>query len=292
MGNRYLLELADVARAAGLSVVEVDGWEVRARSSGGFDGDRPWCVMWHHTASDTTPDNDVNYIVAGSPDAPLANLYLAHDGIVYVCAAGATNTNGKGGPLTVSRGVIPADSMNTYGVGIEAANNGVGQTWPQVQIDAYFVLSGALTFALGLDPDDLCTHAEWAPGRKIDPATAGAVVGPWRPAAINANGTWSVDDVRLEAIDRSGPVPPGPDPGGDELMFTMFDMMGNTYGGYMDSNGIFAQVTWLSPSRFAACSAAGADHVGELSPADLANCDLLGPVPPGTPPATFANVIG
>jgi N-acetylmuramoyl-L-alanine amidase len=218
MSGRYLTDLADICRAAGLDVVEVDGWQTRARSSGGYADGRPWCVMWHHTASSTSPANDVSYIVTGSPDAPLANLYLSRDPTVYVCAAGATNTNGKGGPLPVSRGTVPADSMNTYAIGIEAQNDGTGQPWPQQQIDAYFTLSDALTDGYGLAADDVASHNVWAPDRKIDPATANAVQGPWQPGSINSSGTWSVGDLRGECRRRSSTTPPPtPTPPGDDM---------------------------------------------------------------------------
>ena len=182
MGTCYLTDMANAIRAEGLNVVEVDGWQFRGRSSGGYDGDRPWCVMWHHTASNTSPQNDVNFIVSGSPDSPIANLYLARDGTVWVCAGGATNTNGKGGPVAMSRGTVPVDQMNTHAVAIEMANTGVGEPWTQQQIDAAFALSLALTDWLGLAAVDVCTHVGWAPGRKIDPATADAVQGPSGPS--------------------------------------------------------------------------------------------------------------
>jgi len=209
MGDRYLTELADVLRDTGrLEVIEVDGWEFRGRSSGGFDGDRPWAAVWHHTASDTLPENDVGYIVYGCPDAPVANLYLDRDGRVWVCAGGATNTNGKGGPAAVSLGTIPVDQANTHVVGIEAANNGVGQAWPAVQIDSYFTINNALANFYGWLPADCLTHHEWTPGRKIDPATAGAVEGPWRPGSLNTSGTWSMVDIRAEANRRASTPPP------------------------------------------------------------------------------------
>ena len=218
MTGRFLTDLADVVRAAGLAVVEVDGWQTRARSSGGYAPGLPWAIVWHHTASNTTPENDVNYIVAGSPDRPLSNLYLARDATVWICAAGATNTNGKGGPMTFSRGTVPADRMNEYGLGIEAASDGVGGPWPRVQIDAYFALSNACADAYGLDPTDVATHESWAPGRKIDPATAAAVDGPWRPRSINSSGTWSLDDIRAECAARSASAPPTPTPPSEDDM--------------------------------------------------------------------------
>ena len=212
MGSVYLTGLAAWCREAGLTVIEVDGWQTRARGSGGYDSGRPWCIMWHHTASKTSAENDVNYICFGNPDAPVSNLYLARNGDVHVCAAGATNTNGKGGPVTMSKGTIPLDSMNTYAVGIEAGNDGVGEPWPQAQIDAYFALNNILTAKLGLRPSDCCTHQVWAPSRKIDPATAAAVQGPWRPDSTTSSGTWSLTDVQDEAIERATGTLPPPDP--------------------------------------------------------------------------------
>lgn len=209
MGARYLTELVDVLQDAGVNVIAVDGWETRARSSGGFDGNRPWAIMWHHTASQSPPENDVGYICYGSPDAPLANLLLDRTGSVWVCAAGGTNTNGKGGPITVSRGVVPVDSMNTHAIGIEAANTGTGEAWPVAQIDSYFAIANALAAAYGLDPGrDNVSHAGWSPGRKIDPAVASAVQGPWRPASSTSAGTWALEDIQHEATRRASTTPP------------------------------------------------------------------------------------
>lgn len=234
MGSRYLTALADWCRAAGLVVVEVEGWQVRGRSSGGFDGDRPWCVMWHHTASEANPWDDVDYMVNGSPDKPLANLLLARDGSVYVMAAGATNTNGKGYALQTSRGLVPNDSMNTHAISIEAANNGVGEPWTQQQIDAYFLLSLTLARNLGLTPSDAANHQSWAPDRKIDPATSAAVQGPWRPRAGTPSGTWHQGDVITELIERSGapqPLPPPTPVEGDEVLVVALDANGTAWVG-------------------------------------------------------------
>jgi hypothetical protein len=210
----FLTDMADVLRAAGLTVTEQNGWKTRARGSGGYTGGRPWCIMWHHAASapNSSAEAVANYGSYGSPDAPVCNLVLGRDGAVIVCAAGATNTNGKGGPYTTSRGVVPVDQMNTHAIGIEAVNTGIGEAWPVAQIDAYFAMNNALAAAYGLEPSDCCTHAVWAPGRKIDPATAAAVQGPWRPASTTSSGTWSLEDIQHEALRRAttapGPTPP------------------------------------------------------------------------------------
>jgi len=207
----YLTWLADVLREAGLEVVECAGWETRARSSGGFP-ETPLGVQWHHTASQTTPENDTNYQI-NADDAPIGNMTLMRDGSVWLIAAGAANTAGKGGPLTLSRGTIPQDSANTRTVAMEVANNGVGEKWPEVQVNAYFTCSNAINKRLGNLPSDVFTHAigtgnGWT-DRKIDPATAAAVQGPWKPRSVSGSGTWSLDDIRSECLARAGqPVPP------------------------------------------------------------------------------------
>ena len=213
MSGTYLTWLAAELRAAGLNVVEFSGWQTRARSSGGFAAGRPVCVMWHHTASSTSPQNDANYMCNGSSARPIANILVARDGTVWVLAAGGTNTNGKGNSLRFSRGTVPADSMNVWAVGVEIANAGTGETYPKAQIDAMFAVSNVINRRLGNRPDDLAGHWDYAPTRKIDPAVNVTSAG-WAPGSVNSSRTWRVADVRAEAIARAGaaPPPPGPDP--------------------------------------------------------------------------------
>ncbi len=199
MGNRYLTDLADVLRAAGCTVVELAGWPDRARSSGGYDGG-PWAVVWHHTASAGD----------GAADAPVCNLVIGRDGVVYVCAAGATNTNGKGGPHLLPDGrTIPADGANSRVIGVELSNDGVGMAFPAPMMDAAFAVSLACAAAYDIDPTNVVTHQVWAPSRKIDPATADAVEGDWWPTAVTSSGTWSLEALRDECWRRAGA---GPDP--------------------------------------------------------------------------------
>lgn len=225
MTQRKLTDLADVLRAAGCTVVELSGWQTRGRSNNsGYESGRPWCVMWHHTASAGDGATDADYCTFRSPDRPVANLVIGRDGIVYVCAAGPTNTNGKGGPLPFSRGTVPVDDMNRHAIGIEISNNGVGMAYPEVQINACFAASTAMCRAYGLKPSDVAGHWDWSPGRKIDPATAAAVQGPWRPRSVSSSGTWSVDDLRAECVRRSSstPEPPQPIKRGPRDMYSIF----------------------------------------------------------------------
>ena len=212
MSGRYLTDLAAVLRAWGVTVEEDAGWQTRARSSGGYASGRPTHVMIHHTASSTSPANDIAYIARNADAAPLANLYLARDGTVTVIAAGCTNTNGSGHDSW--GGGVPDDSMNTYAIGIEAANNGVGESWPQVQTDAYLAVVRALCVSYSIPFDHCRAHAEWAPGRKVDAA------GPPRWATGAA--TWRMDDFRLDAA-IPAPLPPDPPAQEDDVTIYVFE---------------------------------------------------------------------
>jgi N-acetylmuramoyl-L-alanine amidase len=211
----YYVEMLDVLRDAGCPVREnstTNGWQKRARSSGGFPS-VPLGVQWHHTASSTSPENDLAWQIVGCQDAPVGNLLLDRTGTYWPVAAGAANTAGKGGPLSLSRGTVPQDSANTRTFAVEAANSGVGEPWPTVQIDNYFVGSNALNALFGNEPTDVFNHNTWAPTRKIDPAISTAVQGPWVPGSSTSSGTWRQSDVTAECSARfSGSYGPGPDP--------------------------------------------------------------------------------
>ena len=203
MGGRYLTDLAAVLRAAGLAVVELDGWQTRARSSGGYDG-APWAVFWHHTASAGDGAADAHYCTYTRADRPVCNVVVGRDAQVYVCAAGATNTNGKGGPHLLPDGrTIPQDGANSRVFGMELSNGGTGMGYPAGQVDAAFTVSVAVCAAYGIRADNVVTHQVWAPSRKIDPATAAAVQGAWRPASCTGSGTWALGDLRAECSRRA-----------------------------------------------------------------------------------------
>jgi hypothetical protein len=206
----YYTDLLDVLRAAGCQVAEsstTNGWQRRARSSGGFPAP-PLGVQWHHTASSTSPANDLSYMINGNQDAPVGNLLLDRTGTFWPIAAGAANTAGKGGPLNMSRGQVKQDNANATTFAIEAANNGVGEAWPAVMIDAYFLGSNALNVRFGNLASDIFNHQTWAPTRKIDPATAAAVQGGWCPGSSTSSGTWRQSDVCAEATRRAAAVAP------------------------------------------------------------------------------------
>ena len=267
MGSRYLTDLANVVRGAGLVVQEEPGWQTRARGSGGYDSGRPNHIMVHHTASGPSSDGqpDVNYQCYGSDAKPVANLYLSRSGKVWIMAAGATNTNGTG---TDPCGVTPMDSMNSHAIGIEAGNNGVGEVWPQAQQDAYVKLVAALCNAYGIPTGRIHSHIEWAPGRKIDPA------GPSQWPPINSSQSWDMNAFRGDVWLAPNPTPT---PGGDDPMRILILMDLPETPSILLSGHIG---TWLDPPRYNAFHTAYPSLVDEqTTSADLANVVMTGRIP-------------
>ena len=131
-------------------------------------------------------------------------------------AAGATNTQGKGGPLECSTGSVPLDKGNQYLLAIEAASSGTPDAvWPEAQTSRYVELVRALCSSYGLDVwRDVHSHFSYCapscPSRKIDPA------GPSPFGAVNSAGTWNVDTFRATVSSGSPPeptpIPPTPVP--------------------------------------------------------------------------------
>lgn len=239
MGSFYV-PITDILVNAGCQVAVGsinEGWERRSRSSGGFESKGAiLAVQWHHTASSASVNSDLSYMVNGSPDKPVGNVLLDRDGVFWPIAAGAANTSGKGGPNNFSRGTCPKDSGNTRLFSIEIANSGVGEPYPQAQIDAAFRGSNALNAHFGNQPTDVVSHALGAgdgyTDRKIDPATAAGVQGPWRPGSVNSSGTWSLADLRHECGRRSQQQPtptPPPKEDDDNMIIYAFRQYANTF---------------------------------------------------------------
>lgn len=162
-----LIEFAAVeaAKRAKARVVFVDGW--RTRGSSTFN---PQGVVDHHDASSTGSGDAgaLNTIIHGRSDlpGPLGNYQLGRDGTIYVVAAGRANHAGSGG----WRGLTGNSSV----IGIEAANNGIGEPWPDSQMLSYRWLNYFLVQGLRKSEEMICAHKEWAPTRKPDPRGA-----PW-----------------------------------------------------------------------------------------------------------------
>lgn len=157
-----VLWLADVLRASGLPVFEVDGW--RTRSAGSMQN--PTGVLGHHTAGPAAGNYpSLGVVVNGRPDlpGPLAQLGLGRDGTWFVIAAGRANHAGTG-----KLPWVPQNKGNHFLLGVEAESTGRGG-WTAAQKDSYPRGVAALLRHLGLSADRFAAHKEYAPNRKIDP---------------------------------------------------------------------------------------------------------------------------
>lgn len=147
-------------RSAGLKVIEHNGW--KQRGHGDFLDIRG--VICHHTAGGGT--NDWKIVQDGRSDlpGPLAQLVLERDGTYRVIAAGVCWHAGRG-----SWPGWPTNNANFHTIGIEAVNNGTGQEWPAVQLDAYKRGCAAILRHIGRDANDCVGHKEYSSEGKIDP---------------------------------------------------------------------------------------------------------------------------
>lgn len=153
-------------KAWGLKVEESPNWRYAGRGYNFY----PRAIIAHHTASNSRSGNFASYNIVrnGRSDlpGPLCQILLGRDGTVRLIAAGYANHAGYGGP----RAGIPANQGNTYSIGIEAENNGIGEPWSKAQLNAYYRLCAALLKWIGSnDVSKVIGHKEWT-SRKIDPA--------------------------------------------------------------------------------------------------------------------------
>jgi hypothetical protein len=210
LGSRWLHDFPQAL--AGLSnVTYYPGWQTRSRSSGGFD--QLLGVLCHHTATSASGSFDGYCRVAWTshPERPVANISLGRAGEICVGVAGASNHAGKGGPRNMSKGTVGRDQGNRVLLGIEALNTGVGEPWPQVQIDQYLALVRALCDFYGFDArTDVIGHHEYTPTRKIDPANGPGVSSPF--GSINRSGTWDMNQFRSAVLGAPAPTPEPPTP--------------------------------------------------------------------------------
>jgi hypothetical protein len=117
-------------------------------------------VICHHTATgkNWTDASVVNLLIKGRSDlpGPLSQLGLDREGTFHLIAVGKCNHNGYG-----------LSGNNT--IGIEAFNDGRGEPWLAVQMDAYIRGCAAICRHLGWPAEKVLGHKESDPGRKIDP---------------------------------------------------------------------------------------------------------------------------
>jgi hypothetical protein len=154
--------LAREFRAAGLEVIEVDGWENRGRPASTGHYDPRHGVTNHHTgvmSSDSQPGPTLGTLVAGRSDlpGPLAPWSVRHDGVVVVIAAGRCNHAGTiGKPIPFA--VLGADG-NALFMGDEIDTNGTQQL-PPAQRHAVAVTNAVYLKHFDLPIDRVHRHAD------------------------------------------------------------------------------------------------------------------------------------
>ncbi|MGP4016482.1 peptidoglycan recognition protein family protein [Saccharopolyspora sp. 5N708] len=163
-----LVWLADVLRAAGLTVVETDGWRDRTATSGPQPA--PVGVLEHHTATPASYENpapSVQLCINGRPDlaGPLCHAVIGFDGVVHLIAAGRANHAGK----AKASGPNPAGDGNTLYVGFEWDYQGVDQGPSPEQYSAALRATTAVLNHLGRQMDAARGHKETSVTGKIDP---------------------------------------------------------------------------------------------------------------------------
>lgn len=164
-----LSNMANVLRAAGIKVVEVNGWA--SRGYAGEDLVEYRGNLWHHTATNRAAFTGSNaptlsMCINGRPDlaGPLCNGVLGRDGTVYLVAAGKANHAGRGSAYN-----IPTDAGNYYLFGWEMESSGVAPwDWTQEQLEAAPLIAAATERAYGVELE--IGHLEYSSEGKIDPA--------------------------------------------------------------------------------------------------------------------------
>lgn len=125
--------------------------------------------MAHHTASRAGSGNfpSKNVVLNGRTGlpGPLCQFLLGRNGAIILITGEGSNHAGTGGPISLIR----RDRGNYDAWGIEAENNGIGEPWSNVQLQAYYRLCAALLDLMGTnDVSRLVGHKEYT-SRKIDP---------------------------------------------------------------------------------------------------------------------------
>ncbi len=215
--------LVDVLNAAGIAVEASPGWEKAGRPN--FT---PLGIMLHHTAGPKSGDAPTLAVCKnGRPDlsGPLCHIVLGRSGKAYVIAAGRTNHAGDGAQQVLDRvkkdepvvgnavtnkyADVKGLSGNGYFFGIEVENTGVGESYPDVQIDALTKICAAICLWKGWSANRVIHHRQWTV-RKADMSFKGDV--PAMVAQMMDTGTLHFGTSFAEEVEEA-PFPPGVEEG-------------------------------------------------------------------------------
>lgn len=149
----------------------------------------PAGMVEHHTASNAASGNapSLNIVKFGRGGSkpvpgPLSNLLTGRDGALFITTDGSANHSGSGNSAALQRMRnheppfdLPPGSPNDHWhisdetIGNEIENNGIGEPYPDVQMNTVDRTAAALCDVFDIDPaTQLIGHKEWT-SRKIDP---------------------------------------------------------------------------------------------------------------------------
>jgi peptidoglycan hydrolase-like protein with peptidoglycan-binding domain len=169
----------DAIKAAGVEVVEVDGWRTHNRDHVGAWGPVHG-VMIHHTVTSGT-EHSVALCRDGysTLPGPLCHGVIDKSGRVHLVGYGRANHAGAGdgdvlAAVVAERSPLPADNEanrdgNRAFYGFECINLGDGaDPWPEDQVEAVARAAAGICRAHGWGAESVIGHSEWQPG-KVDP---------------------------------------------------------------------------------------------------------------------------
>jgi hypothetical protein len=191
--------LPETLRAAGLTVVEVEGWQNRGRPASTGHFNPRGLQVTHHTAATSSAANPapgLQTLIQGRSDlpGPLCQTAIAYDGTVYVVAAGRANVNGRKRP-------VPnwPESDGNEQMGCEVITNGT-QPLPAAQVHAIAVHNKVMLDHFGREADGYL----------------------YRHEDISLTGKWDIgnrttEQLRADVRAIAPPPPPPPVPEEDDM---------------------------------------------------------------------------
>lgn len=134
------------------------------------NGGEPKWIMQHHTVSDYDCTIDIflhkivsaHYVIA--EDGTIQHM-VADDKRAYHAGRGNLKYNSKLNPFMENI----TNDMNSWSIGIENVNNAV-TPFEEAQIKSNVYLLDYLVEQYKINPKYVIGHADWDPGRKIDPS--------------------------------------------------------------------------------------------------------------------------
>lgn len=216
MAYQWQRWMPDELRAAGLQVVEVDGWRNRGRPASTGHFQPRGLNTTHHTAATSSASNPapgLQTLINGRSDlpGPLCQTAIDYRGVVYVIAAGRANVNGK-------KRAVPnwPESDGNEQMGCEVITNGT-QALPDAQIRSIAIHNAVMLRHFGRSPhgylyrhQDISLSGKWDIGNRttaqlradVDNITTGDDDMPSSNEVAHA--VW---DMFLETGDEAGSQP-------------------------------------------------------------------------------------